>query len=341
MKKYTHDFRLIIYVFRKLSMISLVFLSACRSEQLIPMITATNSELAQPITRQDLSVSSPTIPSSPSVTPELIRSTSTPEQTPHADITITEDCIQVSFISDVTVPDGTRMESEQIFLKIWRLKNSGECQWPEDLFLVFAGGVPLGGTMEIPVKFYPEGAPLTDSMGERAWAELILVDVHPGETIDLPIMFQAPGITGDYFGLWALRSPLSDEDLLQIYVEIGVEGPDTPEPTIWGGEWAQLNLHTGSGPSALVLEQRELQVRGYFYAPNGELYLLEGGLFDHGSRIEGTFGPPYHDGFPFEWQLMENNRSFQGIYQDRLVSAGAWCGARDEGSLPVPCELEP
>jgi hypothetical protein len=154
-------------------------------------------------------------------------------------------------------------------------------------------------------------------------------------------MFQAPAVGGDFFSVWSLRSQESGRELLQVYVQIHVEEVDTPVPTAWGGEWIQHNYHIGGAPISLLLQQGEVQVQGYFYTPGGELYLLEGGLFDLGRRVAGTFGPPYHDGFPFEWQLLGDGYSFQGVYRDRLVAAGAWCGARAEEQVPVQCELEP
>jgi hypothetical protein len=249
------------------------------------------------------------------------------------------ECYKAEFISDVTIPDGTEMARDEIFLKIWRIKNIGDCTWPTDLILEYSGGDILGHTQAVAFKPYPDGAPLQESMGERAWADLILAEVQPGESIDVPLILQAPIVGGDFFSLWSLRSPTLDVELLQIYVQIQVEDIETPVPTIWGGEWIQLNTQTGRGPTSLFLEEGNFQVRGYFYTQSGELYLLEGGLFDQGMRVEGTFGPPYHDGFPFAWQLKADGQSFQGSYQDQLVSGGAWCGARSQSSLPDPCEL--
>jgi len=316
-------------------------LSACRTGQFVPVTTAIDVEIEQSFPTEVISESKSGDDATPSLTRESTRATPTTTQSIEQDSALNPDCYKAEFISDVTIPDGSMMTRDEVFLKIWRLKNTGDCVWPEDLVLEFAGGDVLGNTQAASFKPHPHGVPLQDSMGERAWADLILAEVQPGETIDFPLMFQAPDAGGDYYSVWSLQSPALGAALLQVYVQIRVEDIETPEPTIWGGEWRQLNLQTGSGLSSLFLEEDNFQVRGYFYTPSGELYLLEGGLFDLGIRVEGTFGPPYHDGFPFTWQLADDGQSFQGFFQDQLISAGAWCGARSESNLPDPCVLKP
>lgn len=320
----------------------LIFLlSACSSDQFLPLDQIPESTRPEAIITPSPRDTALARTATPTLIQTPIQSPTIANPTPKPGATIGDDCRGATFVSDVTIPDGTIQQRDEVFMKIWRLKNTGECTWPGKLILELAGGEPFGGVRMIPFKAYPAGVPLIDSMGERNWADLLLSEVQPDEVVDLAVMFQAPNVEGDYFSLWSLRSPDLDETLLQIYVQIKVEGEETPEPTIWSGAWVQQNLHIGGPQSVLNLEQSEYQVRGFFYAPNGELYLVEGGLFDEGLRIEGTFGPPYIDGYPFTWRLTEDGQSFQGRYRDQLVSAGAWCGARSETDLPVPCGLEP
>jgi hypothetical protein len=316
-------------------------LNACRAGQFVPVTTAVGGGVDPPSTSEALSGSIPSATLAPTLTQESIRDTPTATKDVERESTHYPDCYKAEFISDVTIPDGSEMTRDEIFLKIWRLKNVGDCVWPADLILEYSGGDALGHTQAVAFKAYPDGVPLQESMGERAWADLILAEVQPGESIDVPLILQAPSAGGDYFSVWSLRSPAQNIELVQIYVQIHVDDIETPEPTVWGGEWMQLNLQTGSTPTSLFLEEDDFQVRGYFYTQSGELYLLEGGLFDRGMRVEGTFGPPYHDGFPFTWQLEANGQSFQGSYQDQLISTGAWCGTRNQSSWPDPCELNP
>lgn len=326
---------------RTLSLLAIIFLAACQTDQYIPVNPPASQAHASPTVVQYTSTPNVLDPrrssqlAEPSDVPPIHQSTSTPTLVP------SDGCSQATFVSDVTIPDGSILRTEQIFLKIWRLKNSGECAWPDDLRLIFIAGDPMGAGSEIQAHTYPQGLPLIASLGERAWAEGRQVVVQSEEIIDIPVLFQAPGIAGDHYSLWALRARGSDDDLIQIYLDIQVSGPETPVPSTWGGVWQQINLHADEDVIALAIEQRDVQVRGFFYATDGALFLLEGGLFDQYTRVEGTFGPPYHDGYPFIWQITTDRLSFQGLYRDQIVSTGAWCGARSENDLPDPCILVP
>ena len=328
-------------IIRKYSWLALVLLAACQSKQFIPVnVPANHTQVASDATRPILmspSTVSTVTPSAAAALPE--RPTDQTESTPA--VIQSADCVKVTFIGDVSIPDGTALMAGELFLKIWRLRNTGVCAWPEDLELVFIAGDPMGGTLELQARYYQEGVPLIASLGERQWVDSRLAAVAPGEIIDLPVFFLAPDFPGDYFSLWGLRSDRIGAEVIQIYLQIRVKGPETPEPSTWGGVWSQLNSHAENTTTPLNLEQRGAKLSGYFYSTDGELYLLEGGLFDQDTRVEGTFGPPYHDGYPFTWQLMTDGRSFQGTFRDRIVSAGAWCGSRSEADLPNPCALAP
>lgn len=45
-------------------------------------------------------------------------------------------CDWAQFITDVTVPDGTKYEPGETFEKTWRLKNIGTCTWTISYSLV-------------------------------------------------------------------------------------------------------------------------------------------------------------------------------------------------------------
>lgn len=69
---------------------------------------------------------------------------STPEPTrePDPPLTCTD---EATFIKDVTIADGTRIDAGTNFTKAWRLRNSGSCTWTVDYSLVFISGDMLGG----------------------------------------------------------------------------------------------------------------------------------------------------------------------------------------------------
>jgi hypothetical protein len=92
---------------------------------------------------------------------------------------------RATFITDVTIPDNTRVAPGDTFLKTWRVRNDGTCTWGPSRqvhSLVFSGGEPLGAT---------DAAPLPS-------------DVPPGETVDLSISMTAPTTPGTYRSEWML-----------------------------------------------------------------------------------------------------------------------------------------
>jgi hypothetical protein len=91
---------------------------------------------------------------------------------------------QATFISDVTIPDKTRIDAGKSFEKTWRLKNSGTCTWTTSYAMVFASGSQMGG---------PSVVALPKS-------------VSPNGTVDLKVTLTAPNTSGTYTGNWKLRN---------------------------------------------------------------------------------------------------------------------------------------
>lgn len=129
--------------------------------------------------------------------------TATPTQRP---------CNQVSFVSDVSVPDGTVFETGQAFTKTWRLKNTGSCTWTSGYQLVFVNGDQMNGA----------GAqPLTSGT------------VAPGSSVDVSVNLVAPASAGTYRSNWKIREPGGATFGLStgaFWVEIKAESPSAPPP---------------------------------------------------------------------------------------------------------------
>jgi hypothetical protein len=97
-------------------------------------------------TSPPLPTSTPLPASTPTVAPTL---TWTPAATPSTATTtpISKDCLKVTFVTDVTVPDNTRFAQGAAFTKTWRVRNSGTCDWPADTALVFIAGNKLDAVL--------------------------------------------------------------------------------------------------------------------------------------------------------------------------------------------------
>ncbi|MEX2143709.1 MAG: NBR1-Ig-like domain-containing protein [Anaerolineales bacterium] len=103
-------------------------------------------------------------------------------------------CNQAAFISDVTIPDNTKMAKGHDFTKTWRIRNTGTCTWNDDYEVVFSSGTNLAA---------------------KATYALPKV-VKPGENVDISIAMEAPDKNGTFKSSWEIRS---DKD-----VEFGVGG---------------------------------------------------------------------------------------------------------------------
>lgn len=121
-----------------------------------------------------------TVPANTAVPPTAVPPTNTavpPTPTP-------KPCYQISFVSDISIPDGSKLKGGENFTKIWRLQNSGSCNWDTQFDVVFIKGDQMGAN---PVYDIPKA-------------------VKPGETVDISISMVAPYSPGKYRSEWQLRT---------------------------------------------------------------------------------------------------------------------------------------
>lgn len=145
----------------------------------------------------------PTPPPPSTATPEP---TATPEQASP----LPEGCAyNAFFVKDVTIPDNTQMAPGAEFVKTWRLRNSGTCDWGPAVKLVFIEGEQLGGPASV-------DAPVTPA----------------GTTVDIEVNLKAPRKPGTYRGTWRMRTPDGQDFGDRPYVQIVVSPSITPSPSV-------------------------------------------------------------------------------------------------------------
>lgn len=113
-----------------------------------------------------------------------------------------------SFVTDVTIPDGTEIQAGTTFNKTWRVRNNGCIAWPAGTSLVFFSGDQIG-------------APVSVSVPATA------IDA----TADISASMIAPTETGEYVGYWQLRAPDGGNFGPHVFVDIVVVPADTPTPS--------------------------------------------------------------------------------------------------------------
>jgi len=123
----------------------------------------------------------------PTATAPNAPATNTPQNQPTREpsATPTPACNQITFVKDITIPDGTDFTPGAAFTKTWRLKNSGVCGWNSNYALVVDGKNTLNA---------PDAVLFTSKT------------IQPGETVDISVDLRAPDLVGTYRTNFKLRS---------------------------------------------------------------------------------------------------------------------------------------
>ena len=108
----------------------------------------------------------------------------------------------LTFVSDLTIPDNTFITYGSTINKQWIVENSGSCHWTSSYRLVHIGGAVLGASEEI--ALYPARAgtqatiqilftaPFTDGEYESAWQAVDPQGIAFGDPIFIRIVAGAP-----------------------------------------------------------------------------------------------------------------------------------------------------
>jgi len=91
-------------------------------------------------------------------------------------------CNRIEFVSDVTIPDGTKIVGGTSFVKTWRLRNAGSCTWSTAYDMAFVDGDLMSGPKFVDMP----------------------KEVKPGETIDLSVTMIAPSTPAKYTAYYNL-----------------------------------------------------------------------------------------------------------------------------------------
>ncbi|MEA3375394.1 MAG: NBR1-Ig-like domain-containing protein [Chloroflexota bacterium] len=116
--------------------------------------------------------------------------------------------LDAGWVADVTVPDDAEFDPDEDFVKTWRIRNKGTCEWEAGTEAVFVSGDQLDAPDSVPVG-----------------------TVAPGSTTDISVNMTAPSEPGTYRGNWQLQAPDDTRFGSVFYVRIVVPGEPTETPT--------------------------------------------------------------------------------------------------------------
>lgn len=116
----------------------------------------------------------------------------------------------LSFVSDVTIPDGTVVTAGSSMDKRWEVKNSGTCNWEDGYTLRLISGPAMG-----------------------VEKEQALIPSRSGSQMVLRIVFTAPDETGTHRSAWQAfdseGNPFGDVFFIEVQVEqAGADATATP-----------------------------------------------------------------------------------------------------------------
>jgi hypothetical protein len=124
-------------------------------------------------------------------------------------------CNQAVFMADVTIPDGSEIQTNNNFTKTWRLQNAGSCPWTSGYHVVYVSGDRMNA---------PDAVAVTGG------------SIPYGGSVDVSVPLKAPGSAGTYRGDFRLRSPdgvvFGVGGGASFYVQIVAVAPIVEEPPV-------------------------------------------------------------------------------------------------------------
>jgi next-to-BRCA1 protein 1 len=114
------------------------------------------------------------------------------------------------FVTDVTIPDGTKVKTGTKFVKIWLLRNDGKAAWPVGSRLM-----PVGGDNMVSGEAASDGVLVVPASRE----------VLPGQEVEVSMELTAPAKPGRYVGHF--RMQIGDQRFgHRVWADVVVEQPE-------------------------------------------------------------------------------------------------------------------
>lgn len=161
------------------------------------------------VQREDVVVVPTATPEPPTPTPAPAQPTSTPQPPAR--------CVDgAAWVADLSYDDRNMtappvLQPGQIFVKGWRIRNTGTCTWDSAYYLDFVRGNTPAAQMG--------GGPI-----------FVRGTVPPGATYDFTVQLTAPAVPGTYQGFWQMTNDLGQRFGETVWVGIRVPAPPTPTP---------------------------------------------------------------------------------------------------------------
>ena len=260
---------------------------------------------------------------------------------------------QFKNVSDISVPDDALLEPGQLFIKSWRMTNSGDSVWTEDTKLMMEASYDMDMPEVVKAIFLKPNDWIDFTPG--GWGTRIF-NVSPGTETDLAVILRAPDVPGTYQIHFRLVNPAGEIIPTQMWMRFAVSKPTpTPSPTPtsetpqpepqpydWNGRWMVREPFMAEGitPANAWLEQNGDEVRGFIYDSNGDPIIVKGAVTDNGRIFNGEIFYPWNkQTTAVSWRMQISRHQFHAITPLGLIDESAVCGARGGKNLPSSCAL--
>ena len=256
-------------------------------------------------------------------------------------------------VKDITIPDDTTLQPNEIFIKSWRMTNGGINTWEEGTKLMMDS--TFGTELPTVVKaiFLKENDWIDMTPG--GWGTRVY-NVGPGTAVDLAVLLRAPSEPGSYqiqFRLVNANGEIINTPFwMQFFVakntaaptpEVPAETPDTvQEPYNWTGHWMVREPFIAEEvkPIHAWFYQKDDELNGFMYDTNGDPIIVKGALFDNGRTFNGEIYYPWQkQTTQVVWRMQLNHDQFYAVTQLGILDESAVCGGRNDSNLPDSCAL--
>lgn len=282
----------------------------------------------------------------------------------------------INQVRDVTVPDNTILQPNQLFIKSWRMTNSGDSTWENGTKLMMDTVFDTELPTVVKAVFLKENDWINFTPG--GWGDLVH-NVAPGTRVDLAVILRAPSQAGSYqiqFRLVNSKGELINTPFwMQFYVAAPTETP-TPEPpsatptpvqntpysgqgtpiaiqivdspTVipetydWNGHWMVREPFLGDTvvPAHAWFYQTGEELIGFLYNSIGDPIIVKGALFDKGRTFNGEIYHPWQkQTTSVIWRMQLTGDQFYAVTPLGVLDDTAVCGSRNGSNLPDLCTL--
>lgn len=162
----------------------ILFLAGCSGSQITPFLPPTAA-----VEQVAAETSVPT--------PEVLDAqaqTSAPSATPACTNNLT-------YLQDLTIPDGSSVSAGDALDKRWKVQNSGTCNWDENYRVKLVSGAEMGAKEQ---SLYP---------------------ARSGTELTIQIIFTAPSDPGTYQSAWQAVDPQGNPFGDLFYIQVVVQNP--------------------------------------------------------------------------------------------------------------------